>query len=174
MVSQQETVDTQETKVPEYMWSWGTWVWGGCCVHVWAMNIGTGRGQSVERYLGCHIHVDTLVSRRIQPETGGWGCDNQWTCVHVWVSIIGTGRGQSVESYLDCHIHVDTLVSRRIDCHIHVDTLVSRRIHGEAGGWGCDNQWTCTHVWVRSVGIMMDTCYSTVKFNVMGTWSGVD
>jgi hypothetical protein len=41
------------------------------------------RVQTGETYLGCHIHVDTLVSRWIQPEVGGCGCDNQWTCVHV-------------------------------------------------------------------------------------------
>jgi hypothetical protein len=34
---------------------------------------------------GCHIHVDTLVSRWSQSEAGrDSGCfDNQWTCVHV-------------------------------------------------------------------------------------------
>ncbi len=26
--------------------------------------------QAGESYLGCHIHVNTLVSRRIQPEDG--------------------------------------------------------------------------------------------------------
>jgi hypothetical protein len=48
--------------------------WGcGCdnqwtCVDVWSSIIGTGRVQTGERNLGCHIHVDTLVSRRNQPE----------------------------------------------------------------------------------------------------------
>ncbi len=37
--------------------------------------------QTGERYLDCHIHVNVLVSRRIQAEAGGCGCDNQWTCV---------------------------------------------------------------------------------------------
>jgi hypothetical protein len=45
--------------------------------------MGTGRVQADESYLDCHIHVDTLVSRMIQFETGGSDCDNQWTCVHV-------------------------------------------------------------------------------------------
>jgi hypothetical protein len=45
--------------------------------------MGTGRVQTGKIYLGCHVHVDTLVSRRIQPEDGGCGCDNQWTCVYV-------------------------------------------------------------------------------------------
>ena len=35
------------------------------------------------RCLGCHIHVNTLVSGRIQTETGGWCCDNKWTSVDV-------------------------------------------------------------------------------------------
>jgi hypothetical protein len=56
---------------------------------VWASSIGTGRVQTVERYLGCHIHVDTLVSWRIQSEAGGCGCYNQCTCVYVWVRIMG-------------------------------------------------------------------------------------
>jgi hypothetical protein len=30
--------------------------------------------QAGESYLGCHIHKDTLVSRRNQPEAGGCGC----------------------------------------------------------------------------------------------------
>jgi hypothetical protein len=42
-----------------------------------ARNIGTGRVQAGESYLDCHIHVDTLVSRMIQPEAGGCGCDNK-------------------------------------------------------------------------------------------------
>jgi hypothetical protein len=29
---------------------------------------------------------------------------------------------------------------------IHVDTLVSRTSQSEAGGYDCDNQWTCVHV----------------------------
>jgi hypothetical protein len=33
--------------------------------------------QTGESYLGCHIHVNTLVSRRNQPEAGGCDCDNQ-------------------------------------------------------------------------------------------------
>ncbi len=45
--------------------------------------LGTGRVQTGESYLGCHIHVDTLISRTIQPEAGGCGCDNQWTCEDV-------------------------------------------------------------------------------------------
>ncbi len=33
-------------------------------------RIGSGRLQDVERFLGSHIHVDTLVSRTIQSEKG--------------------------------------------------------------------------------------------------------
>ncbi len=138
MVTQQETVGlvrrsrNQSTWVHVMLWSWGAWVWGGWCVHVFASSTGTGRVQTGENYLGCHIHVNTLVSRRIQPEAGGSGCDNQWTCVYVWAGSMGTGRVQSDKSYLGCHIHVDT--------------LVSRRIQPESGGSGCDNQWTCVHV----------------------------
>jgi hypothetical protein len=33
------------------------------------------RVQSDESYLDCHIHVDALVSRTIQPESGGYSCD---------------------------------------------------------------------------------------------------
>jgi hypothetical protein len=62
--------------------------------------MGTGRVQTSESYLGCHIHVDTLVSRRIQPEADGCGCDNQWTCVHVCAGSIGTERVQAGERYL--------------------------------------------------------------------------
>jgi hypothetical protein len=51
--------------------------------------------MTVEIYLDCNIHVDTLVSRWNQSETGGSGSDNQWTCVHVWVSRIGTERVQT-------------------------------------------------------------------------------
>jgi hypothetical protein len=64
-----------------------------------------------ESYLGRHVHVNALVSRWIQPEDGGSGCDNQWTCVPVCASIIGTGRLETGDRYLGCHIHVDTLVS---------------------------------------------------------------
>jgi hypothetical protein len=64
-----------------------------------------------ESYLGCHIHVDTSVSSRIQSETGGSDCDKQWTCVYVRVSRIWTERVQVDERYLGCHVHVDTLVS---------------------------------------------------------------
>ncbi len=110
----------------------------GVGINVWASIIGTGRTQTGESYLGCHIHVNTLVSRRIQPEAGGCSCDNQWTCVHMWVRNIGTGKVQVGESYLACHIHVDT--------------LVSRRNQSEAGGSGCDNQWTCVYVWASSIG----------------------
>ena len=55
------------------------------CVHVLGSIIGTGRVQTNKNYLvGCHVHVDTLVSRWIQTETGGCGCDNQqWTCVCI-------------------------------------------------------------------------------------------
>ena len=28
--------------------------------------------ESLKRYLGCHIHVNTLVSKRIQSEGGGY------------------------------------------------------------------------------------------------------
>jgi hypothetical protein len=31
--------------------------------------------QAGESYLGCHIHVYTLVSRASQPEAGGCDCD---------------------------------------------------------------------------------------------------
>jgi hypothetical protein len=47
------------------------------------VSLGTGRVQAGESYLDCHIHVDTLISRTIQTEAGGCGCDNQWTCVDV-------------------------------------------------------------------------------------------
>jgi hypothetical protein len=36
-------------------------------------SLGTGRVQADEGYLGCHIHVNTLVSRRIQSEVGFLG-----------------------------------------------------------------------------------------------------
>jgi hypothetical protein len=73
-------------------------------------SIGTGRVWTGESYLGCHVHVNALVSLWIQPEDGGSGCD-KWTCVHVCASIIGTGSLETGERYLGCHIHVDTLVS---------------------------------------------------------------
>jgi hypothetical protein len=126
------------SKVPECMWSWWVWVWGGCCVYVWVSSIWTGRVQTGESYLGCHIHVNALVSRRIQPESGGWDSDNQWTCVYVWASSVGTGKDQAGESYLFCQIHVNSLVSRRIQT--------------EAGGCDCDNQWICVHVWASRIG----------------------
>jgi hypothetical protein len=40
-------------------------------------RIGTGGVQTCEIYLDCHIHIKTLVSRRIQTEVVGCGCDNQ-------------------------------------------------------------------------------------------------
>jgi hypothetical protein len=58
------------TNEPVCMCEWVVWGRGGCRL-------------TDERYLGCHIHVDTLVSSRIQSEVGGCGCDNQRTCVHV-------------------------------------------------------------------------------------------
>ena len=45
------------------------------CVYVCESNIGTGRVRGCKGYPGCHIHVDTLVSCRIQTKTG-FGCDN--------------------------------------------------------------------------------------------------
>ena len=45
------------------------------------LDIGTGRVKACQSYVNCHMHVDTLGSRWIQPETGV--CyKNQWTCVH--------------------------------------------------------------------------------------------
>jgi hypothetical protein len=72
----------------------------------WKRKRREGRGWC--RRLRHTLHVNALVSRWIQPEAGGCGCDNQWTCVHVWASSIGTGKVQTGESYLGCHIHVNT------------------------------------------------------------------
>ncbi len=41
-------------------------------MHVCASSIRTGRVQVSENHLDCHIHVDILVSRTIQSETGGF------------------------------------------------------------------------------------------------------
>jgi hypothetical protein len=41
-----------------------------------------GEGPDSEASSSCYIHVNIIVSRRSQPETGGCS-DNQWTCVHV-------------------------------------------------------------------------------------------
>ncbi len=68
------------------MWSWWAWVWGGGCVYVWASSIGTERVQAGERYLGCNIHVNTLVSRRNQPESGGGGAITADYCKRVLLS----------------------------------------------------------------------------------------
>jgi hypothetical protein len=39
-------------------------------VYVCVSSTGTGRVQTGESYLGCHIHVNALVSWWIHPETG--------------------------------------------------------------------------------------------------------
>ena len=60
---------------------------------MWPNSIGTGMVWLCKSYPGCHINVDTLVSRRIHPEPG-FGCDNQWVCVHVWTTgIMVVGKG---------------------------------------------------------------------------------
>ncbi len=41
-----------------------------CFVDVWVSTRGTGRVQTDEIYRGCHIHVNTLVSRWILPSRG--------------------------------------------------------------------------------------------------------
>ncbi len=132
--------DAQETKVPECMWSWWAWAWGGYYVHVWVRSVGTERVQTGENYLGCHIHVNTLVSRRNQPEPGGCDDDNQWTCVHVWASSIGTEKVQAGESYLGCHIHVDALVSRRSQEEENIFVLHRRNPHKLETPWISQNK----------------------------------
>jgi hypothetical protein len=60
-------------------------------VCVWTSSvdcIGTVRVWTCKSYLCCHVHVNTLVSRWIQPESPGC-CDNQRVCVHLWGSRIG-------------------------------------------------------------------------------------
>jgi hypothetical protein len=52
-------------------------VWTSQTIITETSSIGTERVQTGEIYLGCHIHVDTLVSWRILSESGGCGCDNQ-------------------------------------------------------------------------------------------------
>ncbi len=50
--------------------------------------------QTGESYLGCHIHVNALVSRRIQPESGGCGCDNNGpVCMCERIHRDGEGAG---------------------------------------------------------------------------------
>ena len=66
---------TQETKGPEFMWSWGTWTWWeGSCVYVWVSIIHTGWVRTFKDYVDCHIHVNTLVSRRMETETVEFNC----------------------------------------------------------------------------------------------------
>ena len=67
--------------------------------------------QVGESYLGCHIHVDTLVSRTIQPESGCYDFDNRWTCVHVysydsarvWVVYLQQNKKKAKAEGNNCH-----------------------------------------------------------------------
>jgi hypothetical protein len=52
-------------------------------VYVWTSSVGTGRVQSGEIYLGCHMDVNRLVSRCIQVEAGS--CDKQWTEISLFI-----------------------------------------------------------------------------------------
>ena len=73
---------------------------------------------------------------------GGWS----------YILILYINSDKEVVSHLEVELYKPRrYISLATDSRIHVDTLFSWRIQPEAG-FGCDNQWTCVHVWTSNKG----------------------
>ena len=109
------------------------------CVHGWTRNMGTRRVWSCKSY---QLHVDTVVSRRVQSESGVCG-DNQWTCVCVseyhrdretWE---GTGEGLYYEQEIKWELHGILMWGCRCNERLKVktegSTLLTYYLEGDAG-----------------------------------------
>jgi hypothetical protein len=119
------------------------------------MGVGTIRDSTLKQGYLDHLtlvhwvvskHTVNLVLVVIQQETVGLTrhSRNQSTWMYVIVTRVSVGR---VLCGRGLRVQVD---ERYLGCHVHVE--VSRTIQPEVGDSGCDNQWTCLQVWVRSIG----------------------